>query len=248
MNTLQVFRALGPIDLRGIRRDSALSWMIFLPLFSALLLRWGIPPLTRRLLDRYSFDLIPYYPVLLAYFFVIMTPITFAVVIGFLLLDEKDDHTLTALQVTPLSLNHYLAYRITIPVALTLVMILIIFPLSGLSDLAWPAVLLTALAAAPLAPLFALYLASFAQNKVQGFALMKLSGVLLVIPIFAFFLPTSWQPLFGIIPTYWPMKLYWELTAGPPTLTITLPLILALLYPSLLITLLTRRFNTTLHR
>ncbi len=216
MNAIQAIRSLGPIDLRSIRRDSTLSWMILIPLLSALVLRWGIPPLSARLIERYAFDLAPYYPMLLAYFFVIMTPITYAVLIGFLLLDEKDDRTLTALQVTPLSLKAYLAYRITVPMLLTIVMMLIIFPLSGLAAISWQGIALAALAAAPLSPMFALYLASLAQNKVQGFALMKLSGAVLFIPVFAYPVQSSWELLFGIIPTYWPMKAYWLLESGQP--------------------------------
>jgi hypothetical protein len=60
-----------------------------------------------------------------------------------------------------------------------MVLMFIIFPLSGLDDLPPFHILLTATAAAPLAPMFALYLASIAQNKVQGFALLKgLGGTL----------------------------------------------------------------------
>ena len=33
MNTMQALRALGPIDIRSVRRDSALSWMVFIPIF-----------------------------------------------------------------------------------------------------------------------------------------------------------------------------------------------------------------------
>jgi len=62
-----------------------------------------------------------------------MCPITFGVLIGFLLLDEKDDDTLTALQVTPLSTNGYVAYRVAVPIALTIPLMFVIFPLANLS-------------------------------------------------------------------------------------------------------------------
>ncbi len=247
MNVVQALRALGPIDLRGVRRDSTLSWMVFVPLVSALALRWGLPPLSARLLERYDFDLTPYYPALLAYFFVVMTPVVFGTLIGFLLLDEKDDKTLTALQVTPLSLNGYMAYRITIPVLLTLLMMFVIFPLSMLDDLPLLHILITALAAAPLSPLFALYLASMAQNKVQGFALMKLSGFLLLVPIFAFFTSSGWELAFGLIPTYWPMKVYWMLTSGQ-TEDVWVYVLVAVLYQSAVTALFAKRFNAAMRR
>jgi fluoroquinolone transport system permease protein len=238
---LQILRTLGPIDMKGIRRDSALSWMIIIPIISSLVMRWGLPPLNRSLIVRYGFDLRPYYPVLAAYFIVIMSPIVFSVLVGFLLLDEKDDNTLTALQITPMSINSYLAYRVVVPVILTVVLMFLIFPLSNLGSLIPKEILITALAAAPMSPMFALFLASQAQNKVQGFALIKLTGFLLFSPIFAFFINSPWEYLFGLLPTYWPMKVYWTLEAGGPYTWIYASA--AVIYQSLLTWLFIRRFN-----
>jgi fluoroquinolone transport system permease protein len=246
MNFLQALRSLGPIDLRGIRRDSALSWMVFLPVLSALVLRWGVPALTANLQDTYGFDLKPYYPVILAYFVVVMCPLIVSVLAGFLMLDEKDDQTLTGLQVTPLSLNTYIAYRVTVPFVLTVVMMFVVFPLANLSAFDPRLILITAVAAAPMAPMFALYLASIAENKVQGFALMKLSGFILFVPIFAYFVDSGWEAAFGIIPTYWPMKVYWLLQAGREPVW---PYVLAaVVYQSLVTAVFIRRFDKVLHR
>lgn len=246
MNVIQTLRALGPIDVRGVRRDSLLSWMILLPVIGALVLRWGLPLLNERLLEQSAFDLTPYYPALLGYFFVIMTPVVFGTVVGFLLLDEKDDQTLIALQVTPLSLPRYLAYRIAIPVVLAFVMMFVIFPLSGLSALPLTHIAVIGIVAAPLAPLLALYLAAFAQNKVQGFALVKVSGVVLMLPVIAFFVQSPWELAFGIIPTYWLVNVYWKLEAGQPGVWVYA--LVALIYQSIGIGALARRFDAVMHR
>ena len=66
---------------------------------------------------------------------------------------------------------------------------MVAFPLAGLAGAGIAAVLLAALAAAPLAPLVALGLATFAENKVQGLALLKGCSVLLIAPIAAIFVP-----------------------------------------------------------
>lgn len=100
--------------------------------------------------------------------------------------------------------------------------------------------------AAPLAPLFALYLAAFAQNKVQGFALMKLSGIMLMLPVVAFFVQSPWELAFGVIPTYWMVKVYWMLEGGQPG--VWLYALVALLYQSIGIGVLARRFDTVMHR
>jgi fluoroquinolone transport system permease protein len=246
MNLSSVLRSLGPIDIRNIRRDSLVSWMVYVPLGMALLARWGVPPLTTWLMEEYDFDLTAYYPVLLAYFFVGMCPMMFGAVIGFLLLDEKDDHTLTALQVTPLSLNSYILYRVTVPILLTIGLMFVLFPLANLTPFDLRVILLSAIAAAPMAPMLALFLASIAQNKIQGFALMKLSGIFFIAPILAYFTTSGWELAFGIVPTYWPMKVYWLLYEGATN--VWLYVVVAVVYQSLVAAFFARKFYKVLHQ
>lgn len=246
MNIGTMLRSLGPIDVRNVRRDSMTSWMIFIPIMMALFMRWGVPPLNAWLLEQYDFNLVEYYPVLLAYLFIGMCPMVFGVVIGFLLVDEKDDNTLTALQVTPLPLSSYLVYRVTIPIILTFVLMFVIFPLANLTPFDLRTILFSAIAAAPMAPMLALMIASIAQNKVQGFALMKLMGIVLLAPVLAYFAPAGWELAFGIFPTYWPMKVYWLLYAGKTN--IWLYLFIAVVYQALVTVLLARRFYKVLHQ
>lgn len=246
MNLNTVFRSLGPIDIRSIRRDSLVSWMIYIPIFLALLLRWGVPPLTARLMEQYDFDFAPYYPVLLAYFFIGMCPMIFGAVTGFLLLDEKDDRTLTALQVTPLPLSGYILYRVTVPILLTFGLMFVLFPLANLTPFDLPTILLSAIAAAPMAPMLALLFGSIAQNKVQGFALMKLTGFVFIAPVIAYFTPSGWELIFGIVPTYWPMKVYWLLYEGATN--VWLYVIVAVIYQSIVTVYFARRFYKVLHQ
>ena len=171
MNIHRAYRALGPIDARSVRRDSMLRWFIFLPLLLVFVFRFGTPFLTRLAWDELAFDLRPYYPLMTSFLYLIM-PLIVGMVLGFLLLDQRDDRTLTALQVTPLSLNGYLAYRISLPLLVSLVTTLVMVPLAGLGRISAPAHFAAALSAAPLAPMFALFNAAFAQNKVQGLAVM----------------------------------------------------------------------------
>jgi fluoroquinolone transport system permease protein len=245
MNAVTAFRALGPIDLRSVARDSMLRWLVALPVLMALLLRWGVPVAAKRVSLQYSIDLLPYYP-LIASIIVLVTPMVAGTVIGFLLLDQRDDRTLSALQVTPLTLGGYLAYRLAVPVLVSIVMTVITVPLTGLVRIGPLPLLLVGLAAAPLAPAFALLLGAFANNKVQGFAIMKAAGILNWPPIIAWFLPTVWQWVMGIVPTYWPVKLFWLLEAGEGGWWGYL--VVGMAYQLLVISFLLRRFNTVIHR
>lgn len=240
MTTISVLRALGPIDIANVRRDPLLRWMIALPLLFALLFRWVASLVEPWLAARLGIDLTLYYP-LLGGALVLITPMLYGCVVGFLLLDQKDDRTLTALRVTPLTAGGYLAYRIAIPVALSVIMTPLALELGGFTSAGLGERILAGVAAAPLAPAFALFLAAFARNKVQGFALMKAAGVINWPPILAWFVTSNWQLAFGLCPTYWPIKVYWELEAGSPATWIYFLADLVCL--ALLIAWLARRFE-----
>ena len=240
-----VIRALGPIDVKSVRRDSMLRWLVGMPIALALLTRWGVPIVTSWLADRYAFDLRPYYPLVMS-LLLLMVPMLVGCVVGFLLLDQRDDRTLTALQVTPLTIGGYLLYRTAVPMVLSVAMMMVSIALADLVTMRVIPALLAALQAAPLAPLYALFVGAFAANKVQGFALMKATGVLAWAPLLAYFVTSGWQVAFGIDPLYWPVKVFWMLEAGEPSTWVYY--LVGLAYQSALVMLLLRRFKTVVYR
>ena len=240
MKAIKALRALGPIDAKNIWRDSLLSLMIFTPVLIGVVLRWLVPWISTLLRQELGFDLPPYYPLLMS-LIVISMPIYFGFVIGFLLLDHRDDQTLMALQVTPLTLKGYLIYRISVPMLISIIATMIVHPVGGLVSMPPFNVLLTAIASAPLAPSFALFLAAFADNKVKGFALAKGSGVIFVPAVLAYFVTSNWQLAFGVFPTYWMIKLYWVLHNGEAHAWFYF--LVALVYQAVMLLVLMHRFN-----
>ena len=246
MYRLSVLKALGTGDLKNVQRDSMLSWLALMPPVIALLIRILVPLLTTWLMETYAFDLTPYYPAIMSYVFILAAPVLFGVIIGFLLLDERDDDTLTALQVTPFTLNKYLVYRISLPIILTLIMLPLLFPLIGLMTMPLIPLCAVTLVASLEAPLFALFLASFAENKVAGFALMKASSLIIELPILAFFFQGSaWEYLAAIIPTYWPMKIFWIASDGGNYWGY---FVIGLVFHLALLGVLLKQFNRVMHR
>jgi fluoroquinolone transport system permease protein len=237
-----VLRALGANDLTSVRRDSLLVYMLAIPPLMVVLARLFIPAATAYLSTNFGFDLVPYYPMLLSFFFVLQIPLLFGVLVGLMVLDEKDDDTLTALRVTPISMSGYALYKGGAAVVLSSVYVLVALPLTGLL----PASLLAAVVPAAIlsglmAPIFALVVATFAANKVEGLALMKALGIFMLGPLAAYFVgPSYWQLLFGLLPTYWPAKAFWVAGEGGAFW----PYVLAgLAYELVLLVLLLRRFR-----
>lgn len=246
MKLSTVLRALGPMDALSVRRDTLLRWMIVLPLVMALAMRLVMPLLIARLDGWIPLDLQRLYGPLMGAVFLLLVPFLWGVLSGFLLLDERDDATLTALQITPLSMHHYLLYRLGLPSALSAATTFLLFPLTNLATLQSGPRLLLSLSAAPLAPVVALLLAALAQNKVQGLAMTKASGVLLLPALAAYFLPLPWRWLLSFVPTFWPTQAFWQALAGLPSWWPTA--LGGLFYQLWLVRLLARRFDRIMHR
>jgi fluoroquinolone transport system permease protein len=209
---MQSIRTLTMSDLRNLNRDSLLRLMVIYPWIIALLLRWVLPFMVEGFADQ--FDLRPYYGILTSFFSIMLMPQIFGCVIGFMLLDERDEGTLTVLQVTPLTLERYLTYKLAVPFIVAVIAVYIFVPVVGLVQLPYAPLLPIALVAALEAPMIALLLASLATNKVQGVAVMKGMSLIFIAPLIAYFTPQPWELLWGIFPTYWPVRAFWALLEG----------------------------------
>lgn len=238
------YRSQVSVDLRNVRRDDMLVWVAGAPLLLALAFRFGLPPLSRLLDRELGFDLAPYHGLLMS-FFVLMAPTMVGWVIGFLLLDERDEGSLTALLVTPMPLSGYLLYRTALPLLAGFVVTVAGYPIAGLAPLPFRDLVAISLVASLNGPANSLFLAAFAQNKISGLALVKVLNTLAMIPIAAFFVSSPWQAAAGIMPTYWPMKMTWRAAAGQDYALYAFP---GLAVYGIVMLWLLRRFTRRLHR
>ncbi len=212
VSVTSLYRRLGPVDLRNVWRDPLLAWVGILPFALALLYR-QIPLLRLLLLRHLEFDLEPWYP-LIASTFLAAAPGVVGMVIGFLLIDERDDGVLAAISVAPVPPSTYILYRISAPLAVSLLITVLAYPLIALTPLRFADLLAAAAVASFVAPIIALFLATFAQNKVSAFAMVKILNTIELAPVAAWFIPEPAQWLAGVVPSYWPMKMVWRAAAG----------------------------------
>jgi fluoroquinolone transport system permease protein len=243
MDYVKVVRSLGKSDLLNTIRDPMLGWFIAFPLIIALVVRFLVPELAKWVAPWV--DIVPYYPMVMGVV-IVFVPAMYGVLIGFLLLDERDDGILTALKVTPVSMASYIGYRVSMPMAVSFVASLISLPIAGLVTLDLPHLVVVALVASLGAPFFALVFACFAENKVQGFAIQKMLGAVMTAPLLAYMIDPKWEFIFWALPSYWPIKAFWEASIGGPNfwLYVAGGIIIHLA----LIGILLRRFNRVVHR
>ena len=143
-----------------------------------------------------------------AMFFILMTSYIYGAVTGFTLLDDKDDKVLMSLKITPVSTKMYVLVKLIIGYVFGFIATLIIVYATGFLDgIGHGNILLISAVASLQAPFLALVVNSFADNKVEGFVVMKGTGMTLILPVVAFWL-TDWKEFFLIIaPGFWPARM-----------------------------------------
>jgi fluoroquinolone transport system permease protein len=201
-------------DARRMLRDRFLLSASLYMLGSAAALRWILPWIDRVVASRWGLDLVPYHPLIVSYFAAVLSALAVGLVGGLLLLESREDGSVVALALSPLPLDAYVATASAILSIVAAGLILLESLLIGLGLPSWGPLLATAVVGGLFAPLVALYVASFASNKLEAFALLKLLGLIGAVPLAAYFLPTPWQYLGGLVPPYWALKAWWVAEAG----------------------------------
>jgi len=244
---------LGRSDFKILGRERLPIFMFLFVVYIVTVLRWGLPWLNTYLTEKgiMPSDLIPmplsaHYPMIIAYLALFTGALIMGTVIGFTLLDEKEQNTLKAMMVTPVPLQQYLRYRIglTMMIGYVIVVGMALFINQALVPL-WQLLILAA-GASLSAPIATLFFAAFAENKVQAFAYGKFVGIAGWFILLGWFVPEPWQWLFGLFPPFWISKAYWLALEGNEAWWIAL--IVGVVLQLGLIRWLMERFNKAAHR
>lgn len=155
--------------------------------------------------------------------------------LGFSLLDNRDEKTLLNIAVSPVTVSGYttfkICYSLLIGILSNLVMVggmiliakddYVIMMAGGIriglfDNFGFWEVLVFSCVSSLFGPMIALVIPMIAKNKIEGFAMMKTGGLIIMIPALSL-LPAfqDWkQYLLGIIPIFWPIKALLNLSLG----------------------------------
>ena len=256
MQMTQLVQKIARNDVKVIGRDSFMVMMFAYIMIMAVILRFALPWLDTYLAEN---EILPLefqgvtlsampdlYPMLVAYMTIYLGAVLIGVIFGFMLLDEKDDNTLKAMLVTPVSINQYIMYRVGVPVVIGFFGVIAAMLIINQALVPLWQLIPIAAAAALTAPIATLFFAVTAENKVQGFAMSKFIGVSGMGIFVGWFIPEPWQWLLGLFPPFWTVKAYWMALDGNNFWWIVLiggiVLQLGMIYG------LAKRFNTVAYR
>lgn len=186
------------------------------------------------------------WPQVVAMFFIIMTGYIFGAITAFTLLDDKDDNVLMSLKITPVSVKAYVYMKLVVTFLFGLLATIVLIYATGfLEGSNIGVIILISIVSALQAPGLTLIVNSFSDNKVEGFVYMKMTGLILVFPVLAFFY-TAWQEVFLVIaPGFWSARMIqMELLPMMDTnLTFTVYFIIGVLYNLLFVYLFMRIYS-----
>lgn len=207
----RAWAAFGHNDIRGTYRDPLLWMVVIAPIIWTTGVRWLTPMVTEMLARRYGFDLVPYYPLVLTAFLLLTSIIITGAMAAFLVLDEVDAGTLTAVRVTPVPLSTLFAYRAATVMAVTTIYVIATLSFSGLlAPGLIPALIPIGMLAGLSAIVTLLLIVAMASNKIQGIAMVRALGMLIAgLPCLPWFIDSAWNLAFGVLPPYWAVKAFW---------------------------------------
>lgn len=190
------------IGIRQITRDGMLLVLLPAPFLIGLIFKFAIPFASQFLESRLSLSLIPWYG-LVDGLLICLTPMLMAMVSAFLLLEERDEGIGAFYQITPTEGYAYLMARIGFPMVYSLLVTdfaAVIFNISGLSV---GTIVCSSFISTLMGSALAMMIVSIAGNRVEGLAISKLAGVILLGLVTVWFIPAPYAVLTAFLPSFW---------------------------------------------
>lgn len=199
MNITELIKA----DFRNVYRDPTLLAAAVAPLIFLIVNLLGVPFITSYIDARWGVDITLFHRIIVL-FFVFIISMIYGMISAFIILDEKDEAIISFIHITPFSLSGYMLYRLGfafLSSSFGVSILSITFLLKG--DLSvFESFFLICIV--PMESIFmALFIVSFAKNKVEGLALSKLVGIIPFSAIGAYLIVGNVKYLLAIFPPFW---------------------------------------------
>jgi hypothetical protein len=233
-------RRLFAADLRMVFRDPLLAIMPLVPFLAAGALRFLLPLLSDFVEGATGFRLLDY-AVVIRVVVVLFPGMFYGMVAGFLLLDDRDDGVSGYWGVTPVGRIGYLAARLGLFSVAAFVIGLAVGPVTGLGRTGSLADAVVAAMGALQVPLYALFLAAFAADKVEGLSILKALGGLDMAPL-AVYLALPVRAVGWPFPQYWAAEFVLGRNA-PPLVALSLGVVTGVLWITALSSVYRKRFD-----
>lgn len=195
--------------IRQILEDSMLYAVIAAPLLAGCLFRFGIPKIESALCVYFGKPgILAEYYLLFDLFLAVLTPYMFCFASSMVILTECDENMVSYMAVTPVGRRGYIISRLVFPAAASFFASAAIMHFFSLTEWSVQILFLACALTGLLSIIEALMVVSFSRNRVEGMAVAKLTGIMMLgLPV-PFFLFSGIQYLFSALPSFWIAKLF----------------------------------------
>lgn len=203
-------------EIKKWSRDSMMGFMLMYPILFGFIGRYFLPWIADK--SGFSIDL---YADLIIVILTLIVPIAFGALIAFSILEDRDDSIFTSIKVTPLSINQFLSFRFIMVLVLSYITTVFVIWFSDIGNFPMKNILAIAFLASLEAPMYGLLINSLSNNKIEGFAVMKGLGTLILFPIIALFFIDKKELFFSFAPGFWAAKAISSVIRGEGILYLT---------------------------
>lgn len=200
--TIKLFQ----IGLRQITKDGMLLVMVPAPFLIGLIFRFALPVVNSITENYLLFSILPWYG-LADGILVCIAPMMGSMICAFLLLEERDEGIGEFYQITPVGDYSYLIARIGFPMLWALAETIIVVAFFNLTALSGFTILASSIVSALTGIFLAMLVVANAENRVEGLALSKMSGVSLLGLVAVWFIPHPYRYFTAFLPAFWIGKL-----------------------------------------
>jgi fluoroquinolone transport system permease protein len=193
--------------INQIAKDAMLIMATLAPILLGLFIKYLIPYIETLLVEYFEVpSILQNYYLIFDLFLATLSPIMFSFIAAMVILGEIDDKISNYMAVTPLGTNGYLFSRIGISSVIGFVVTILAVKIFALTSIRFTTIIGLSLLSAMIGIIVGFMVVSLSTNKVEGMAISKLSG-LIIIGIFPpFFIKDNLQYATGIIPSFWLSK------------------------------------------
>ncbi len=239
---MRKLRMLYTSMVRLLLSDTILIAILIGPLIMGVAFRLGTPLLDTLLIQTLDFTLEPYLKHI-DFFLLYMTAMMLGMLLGFFMLEERDEGVIQYYSITPMTGNTYLISRITLPGISVLIYIGIHFLLFTQASYTAIEVLFLSMFLVLQYLLTAMLLLGLAGNKLEGLVVSKMLGLILLPYGIAAFTDGPIRFVFSIFPSFYIGLAHSE----QPPLSYTLLVVLGMIVTIGLIVFMKKRFFAKLY-
>lgn len=189
-------------DIKRISKDEVLMPLLLAPILVGIVFRVGYSFAIPWVMKRFSLDLFIYSDYILA---MVMSfiPVMLGIVMGFLMIEDKDDNIIQLFMITPMEIEGYLLNRMAIIGCLSFVFTIINYCIMSIHSLDLVILIIVALSNSTLAITVGMFFFSRVSDKIKGLTYAKAFNLLSFFVFAQFIKSNLFKMIANIVPTYW---------------------------------------------